>query len=158
MNIRIATTEDIDALVALSYHVQSLHATAFPSMFRNSPPADEISAAFRRMIEAPNALWLIAEDKEAIGYLFAEFNDKSTSWVWRSHKICYINHLVVHPSARRKGVAKQLLTALVDKARARGYERIDLDVWSFNRDAKAAFNKLGFEVYNERMTLKKKLS
>ena len=34
----------------------------------------------------------------------------------------------------------------------RGFERIEIDVWSFNREAKACFARLGFHVFNERMT------
>ncbi len=43
----------------------------------------------------------------------------------------------------------------MDKANSRGYERIDLDVWSFNQDAQAAFQKLGIEVYNGQHAKKK---
>jgi ribosomal protein S18 acetylase RimI-like enzyme len=56
-------------------------------------------------------------------------------------------------SARKKGVAQQLLAALVAEADRREWSRIELDVWSFNQAAQTAFRRLGFATFNERMVL-----
>jgi ribosomal protein S18 acetylase RimI-like enzyme len=153
MNIRPATPLDLEALVSLNHHVQSLHAAAHPALFRGNAPHEETIAAFRKMIEDPAALWLLAETNQPAGYLYAQFHDRPQTWFRPAHRICNISHVAVHPSHRRLGIARQLVAALIVEADARGFGRIELDVWSFNQEARATFDRLGFEVFNERRVL-----
>lgn len=154
MRIREATPEDVNALVELNSHVQSIHALALPAIFRNSLSKNEVADTFKKLIGDRNALWLIAEDERPHAYLLAEFQDRPATCFKLAQRICNLSHIAVRPDSRKQGLAKALIAALVLRAKARGYERIDLDVWSFNREAKAVFAKLGFQVFNERMTLK----
>lgn len=156
MKIRIATIDDVDALVALHFHVHKIHAANEPDVFKDSLRVADVSAAFRKMLGEPEALWIIAEAPEPIGYLYAGFYESLSGWYKHALKGCDIRHIAVHPDARRRGVAKALLAALVAEANSLGYKRIDLTVWTFNHEAKAAFSQMGFSVYNERMTLKQR--
>ena len=47
-----------------------------------------------------------------------------------------------------------MLTRAVDIARREGIKRVELDVWSFNSEAKHFYAKHGFTVFNEKMALK----
>lgn len=153
--IRRATRRDLSALAALNMHVQSLHARACPELFRHDPPPEEVVAAFENMIEEPSALWLLAETDRPAGYLYAQFRERPESWARPVFRVCNISHLVVHPDFRRLGVARRLLSAIVAEAETRGFARIELDVWAFNHRARAAFKRLGFAVFNERMALER---
>jgi ribosomal protein S18 acetylase RimI-like enzyme len=153
MNIRSATISDIDALISLNAYVQSLHAGAVPSLFRTHVPADQIASAFHKMIEDPTAVWLIAEQEVPSGYLYAQFHDRPENWFRPAFRVCNISHIAVHPQSRRKGVARRMIAALVEEADKRGFGRIELDVWSFNQEARETFTRLGFQVFNERMEL-----
>ena len=153
MNIRSAVIADLDALVSLSGYVLSLHAESMPSLFRARPPAAEVAEAFRKMLEDPNGLWLIAEEEAPCGCLYAQFHDRQENWCRPPLRFCNISHIVVHPTARKKGVARQLIDAIVQEADKRGFPRVELEVWSFNKEARAAFCQLGFQVFQERMEL-----
>jgi diamine N-acetyltransferase len=155
MKIRPANLPDVEDLVSLNGHVQSIHAAAVPSLFLNQPLAFEVASAFRKMLEDPAAVLLVAEEKLPCGYLYAQFYDRPENWFRPAFRICNISHISVHPDARRKGVARRLIAAIVAEAEKRGFNRIELDVWSFNQDARAAFKQLGFQVFNERMELKR---
>jgi ribosomal protein S18 acetylase RimI-like enzyme len=154
-SLRQAARDDLAALGELNTHVQTLHAEACPELFRLNPPLEEVAGAFGKMMDDPSAFWLIAETYLPAGYLHARFHERPESWIRPAHRVCVINHLVVHPDFRRLGVARGLLSALVNEADKRGFGRIELDVWSFNREARAAFKSLGFEVFNERMALQR---
>lgn len=67
--------------------------------------------------------------------------------------MCYLAGIAVAPSFRQRGIARALLAALQQEAQARGVNRIELDVWAFNEQARQAFIKLGFERLSEKMTL-----
>jgi ribosomal protein S18 acetylase RimI-like enzyme len=151
MTIRRATTDDLAVLMDLNDHVQSLHAAALPLLFRSSPPAAEVAAAFKRMIEDPMAVWLIAEEGCACGYLYAQFRNREKNWARPAFGVCNISHVAVHPDFRRRGVARSLVETILAEAQQRGFARIELDVWSSNAEARAAFGQLGFAVFNERM-------
>lgn len=54
-----------------------------------------------------------------------------------------VNKLMVHPDFRRKGIAKALMTALEDKARARGRSLITLDTRTGD-SAEPLYTALGY--------------
>jgi ribosomal protein S18 acetylase RimI-like enzyme len=150
-----ATRCDLAVLADLNNHVQSLHARACPALFRHDPPPEEVAAAFEKMVEDPSALWLLAKTDRPAGYLYAQFRERPESWARPALRVCNISHLVVHPDFRRLGVARRLLSDIVTEAGTRGFARIELDVWAFNHRARAAFKRLGFAVFNERMALER---
>jgi ribosomal protein S18 acetylase RimI-like enzyme len=55
--------------------------------------------------------------------------------------------VMVHPHARGLGLARRLVRALVDDARAHRIETITLDVRGNNHAAMALYESLGFQVY-----------
>lgn len=58
-------------------------------------------------------------------------------------------NLAVYPQARGKGVGKQLLRALEQRAREQGMERLVLDVLPENQGARELYQRLGFRVEGE---------
>jgi ribosomal protein S18 acetylase RimI-like enzyme len=58
-----------------------------------------------------------------------------------------ILQVMVHPAARGQGLARRLVAALVDDARAAGVETLTLDVRGNNHAAMALYESLGFTVY-----------
>jgi ribosomal protein S18 acetylase RimI-like enzyme len=157
MKIRRATLSDLPALVALNRLVQAMHAAALPGTFRQDPPDEVVTDAFKGAIEAPSSCWLLAEESGVAGYLSADFRERAETWYMIPHRVCYLGGIVVAPHCRRKGIARALLAELKREAHVRGVARIELDVWTFNERAKAAFAKLGFHSVMERMALSAEL-
>jgi len=156
MRIRRATVSDVDGLVALNRHVQNLHAGARPDLFLADPSAGEAAEVFQRWIEDPAALWLLADDGEPCGYLYAQLHDLPETLFRPALRVCDIVHLAVRPESRRRGIARRLLAALAEEAGRQGFDRIELEAWSFNHEARKAFARLGFQGLSERMELVRK--
>jgi len=153
MRVRNAKAADLEALLALNAFVQQQHTDALPQLFKATTKPQQIRDEFKDFISDPNSLVLLAEETEPAGYLFAQFQNHPANWARFELKLLCIQHLVVAPKFRRQGVATKLLSAALDAARSRGIERIELDVWSFNSEAKNFYLKNGFKVFNERMTI-----
>ena len=153
MNIRRAIPSDIPALVGLNRIVHAMHVAAIPGKFRPDPPDSVVADAFTAAIEAPSSYWLLAEDERPAGFVSAEFRERAETWYMNAHRVCYIGGLVVLPDRRRRGIARALLAKLKAEASSRGVTQIELDVWTFNREARQAFASLGFHPMMERMTL-----
>jgi ribosomal-protein-alanine acetyltransferase len=56
-----------------------------------------------------------------------------------------IQTVTVAPEARRQGLARRLLSTLIDEARRRGAEELFLEVRVDNEAAQALYRELGFE-------------
>jgi ribosomal protein S18 acetylase RimI-like enzyme len=153
MRVRIAAADDLRTLLELNAFVQRQHAEAFPRLFK--PPADSQQSidAFRAILENSDSLVLLAETAVPAGYLYAQFQNRPTSWARLELQLLYIHQVVVAPKFRRQGVGTLLLSTALNTARSRRIGRVELDVWSFNSAARHFYAKHGFEVFNERMQL-----
>ena len=72
-------------------------------------------------------------------------------WVWYPKAAVSVNaeilQVMVHPAARGQGLARQLVSALVNDAREHGVETLTLDVRGNNHVAMSLYESLGFVVY-----------
>ena len=64
--------------------------------------------------------------------------------VWTGAYDCWLEDLFVVAGARRAGLGRTLVEAAIERARARGCRRIDLDVNEDNSGALALYRDMGF--------------
>ena len=62
----------------------------------------------------------------------------------------HIMNVAVHPDCRRRGIGELLLLDLYDQARARGVQRLTLEVRASNVAAQELYRKYGFQVEGRR--------
>jgi ribosomal protein S18 acetylase RimI-like enzyme len=137
----------------LNGYVQRQHAEGLPRLFKLPTDSKQSVDAFRAILTSPDSLVLLAEDAEPVGYLYAQFQNRPASWVHLASQVLYIQHMVIAPKFRRRGVGTLLLSGAMEAARSNRIGRVELDVWAFNFEAKRFYAKHGFEVFNERMQL-----
>jgi ribosomal-protein-alanine N-acetyltransferase len=105
----------------------ALHASAFDRPWS----ASELSA----MLANANTFALVATDEAPLGFAMA--------WVVADE--AELLTVAVAKDARRQGVGRSLLAAVMDAARARGARRLHLEVAEDNTPALALYRGLGFE-------------
>ena len=66
--------------------------------------------------------------------------------VWLIFDELHINTLAVHPDWRRRGLASQLLTHVLDDAVRLGADKATLEVRESNEGARRLYERFGFEV------------
>jgi GNAT superfamily N-acetyltransferase len=109
---------------------------------KDDPTDAEMEASVRRILESDDGEFLLAVDGrgEAVGVCQIRFR-----WsVWTSAPDCWLEDLFVRESARRGSLGRRLVEAAVDRARARGCKRIELDVNEENAAALALYAACGF--------------
>jgi GNAT superfamily N-acetyltransferase len=105
-------------------------------------PSDEsLLASVERIIGRDDAEYLLAGEHEPQAVVQVRYR-----WsVWWEAEDCWLEDLYVRDDARGKGLGRALTEAVLERARARGCRRVELDVNSENPPALALYRSLGFE-------------
>jgi GNAT superfamily N-acetyltransferase len=137
MVIRRATPADGPAYLSL---VQSL------AEFEKLPPPD--AGARDRLIADAFAdpprydLW-VADDAPAADPIAAYAVTFMTYSTFLARPTLFLEDLFVHPRARRRGIATQMLAHLRDEAEARSCGRFEWNVLDWNVDAQKLYESVG---------------
>jgi GNAT superfamily N-acetyltransferase len=65
-----------------------------------------------------------------------------------------VDEFCVDEACRRTGVATELIGFIRTYAKAEGFDRVELNMWEFNRDALAFYEAVGFTTYRRYMEMK----
>jgi GNAT superfamily N-acetyltransferase len=114
-------------------------------MGRDWPSGNAILAGVERLIERSDTEFLLASPHDdappgGVAQLRYRFG------IWHAAEDCWVEDLFVAEHARGDGVGRALVAASVERARARGCRRVELDVNERNDAALALYSSLGFEV------------
>lgn len=153
MNIRLATFENIDALVGLNAEVQKLHADALPYLFKQPDNPAAIIADFRdRILADPEGRVFLAEiNGEAVGYAYARINHRPDNAYTYAFDTIHIDQIGVKSAYQGQGCGRALIQAVFEWACAEKIDRVTLDTSDFNTKARTFFRNQGFEVFTYRM-------
>jgi ribosomal protein S18 acetylase RimI-like enzyme len=142
--IREARVEDLPAIGALAGALVRFHHALDPKRYML---VDGVEAGyaryFRGELKDPAALILTAEDHGAIiGYAYGRLEGRD--WNALLEACGALHDLFVDPGARRRGVGRALLSAMVAALEAKGAPRILLHTAVQNHQAQALFAACGF--------------
>jgi len=107
------------------------------------PSDDEVRTGVARLIADPHTEFLLAspasgEPAAGVAQLRFRFG------IWRAGGDCLLEDLFVSAQARGDGLGRALLAATLERARARGCRRVELDVNERNEAALALYGSFGF--------------
>lgn len=137
VSITRATVHDLDTVAPLFdlYRV-----------FYGKPSDPVVAREFieARMTRGESVILLAQLDGDAVGFtqLYPAFSSVSATHTW------ILNDLLVLPEARRNGVARALLSAAADFARADGALRLELETDHDNTTAQALYRAMGWTAYD----------
>ena len=150
--VRPARITDAPAIAELAHAVHAMHAGALPDVFQPSDAPVLAVVAVERLVARAGPLFLVATVDEAFaGYARAELQDEPASAHKRAARTLYLAEMGVAPEWRKRGVGRALLAAVRDAAAERGAAAIALDVYAFNAEARAFYEREGFASLRERM-------
>ena len=130
--IRIAQAQDFDEIYPL-----------FVQLWPNKPiDREELKRVYDRAAGSESDELLCAvEDGKIVGFCaYAVVNN-----LWQEGQIGYIYAMVVDESLRGKGVGTKIINESLERARAKGLKRMELDSGFPRERAHAFYEKLGFE-------------
>ncbi|NEA32528.1 GNAT family N-acetyltransferase [Streptomyces sp. SID13031] len=140
MEIRPATTDDLDGLVASSAALFAEDGAARDSLRNVDWPATHGAQWCSDLLTDPRALVLVAGD-EVGGHLIGAFTEPSEMWTGSRAELV---SMYVRNELRGQGIGGQLVDAFVDWAKERGAARLHVTAYADNDGALALYKSRGF--------------
>jgi ribosomal protein S18 acetylase RimI-like enzyme len=110
---------------------------------KDVPPDESIRATARALLGDDRTEFLLATTAPGDGACgVCQLRYRLS--VWTGADDCWLEDLYVHGDARRAGVGRALVVEAMERARARGCRRMELDVNEQNSDALGFYRSLGF--------------
>lgn len=134
INIRRATIEDLDSIIAVE-------AESFAMPWPRQAFVDELT---RNIV----SYYVVMEQASAGNQQFREVVGYMGMWIIVDE--AHITNIAVHPKARRRQIAELAVRQMMLVAKERGAERMTLEVRKSNEAAIALYEKLGFVNYGTR--------
>ena len=103
-----------------------------------APETPVLAARLADLVAAGDAVLLAGEP--AVGIAVLRFRPS----LWSAGSECYLAELYVAPADRGRGLSRALLTAVLDEARARGADTIDLGTSEDDVAARGLYESMGF--------------
>ena len=143
MNIHRAQESDIPELLRLLQQIGQLHQKGRPDIFRKDAQKYD-AAQLRQILTDPDRPILVAVEKDAVlGYAFCIRKEIAGHSVLMDDRCLYIDDLCVDAACRGQSIGSQLYLAAQKLAKEMGLRRITLNVWAFNKQALAFYEKCG---------------
>jgi ribosomal protein S18 acetylase RimI-like enzyme len=152
MLIREAHDHDCAAIRTLFAQVDALHAAARPEMFRPADPTDRTDTFIRGLLASQtNTLWVATSGDHVLAVAWVIIRTAPDSPVHVPRTYAVVETLVVEADARGQGIGRALMEHVQTWAVARGLSEVQLAVHEFNTDARAFYEKLGYETVERRL-------
>lgn len=150
--IRKTELNDFSSVKKLEGQVLDMHYINRPDIYNKINSIDE--KFFSNMLNDENArcfVYLI--DGEVVGSLMSRLKPPINLKLFKDRKVLYIESIVVDEKYRGKGIATKLFEKIEDVAQKEKIDSIELEVFSFNKEAIKFYEKLGFSVKTSRYEL-----
>ena len=153
MELRFAREEELDRVNVLREQVNELHVAGRPDIFKPGFP-QELRDLVREIWNDPEQEIVVAEqDGELCGFAVLHHIRRPETPFMVERDLLSIDEFCVDSAHRRQGVATEMIAFIRGYAAEKGFRRIELNMWEFNRDALAFYMAAGFTTYRRYMEL-----
>jgi GNAT superfamily N-acetyltransferase len=153
--LRPLEPSDYEALTALLTPLDVMHHEALPHLYR--PVVDPVRSRefFLAQLAREDVFWRGAVvGATLLGFVCASCVTRPERAPHAPGKFVRIDDLMVHAEARRRGIGRALIAAALDWARTASITDGELNVFEFNAEARAFYERLGFSTLMRRFSLR----
>jgi ribosomal protein S18 acetylase RimI-like enzyme len=142
LRVRLATVDDMEALVTLAGEARELGPVRGRAAGRRGP--DGIRARCARLLEDPDHRILLAVDDADHQVMGAAVVGPDAVGGLLDPPSVYVSALLVSPACRKRGAGRALVAAAASYAEELGIDSVVVGVAPTGRDANRFFARLGF--------------
>lgn len=154
MIIRFAKENELVRVNELRKQVNDLHVEGKPEVFK-AGFNDELRDYIYNIWDDPEQEIVVADlDGTICGFAVLHHIVKPATPFMYERDFIDVDEFCVDKDYRRQGVASEMITFIRNYAKEKGVNRIELNMWEFNRDALAFYETVGFKTYRRYMEMK----
>ena len=150
--VRFALPQDAEEINVLRKEVNDLHVAGRPNHFKAGFGKELQDHVYMYLAGGFGYAAVDEEEGQIIGMVMVDYIDRPESPYRYAERYAHIAEICVDEKHRRQGVGKRLLDFVKADAKAKGFSRIELDVWAFN-DALAFYEAEGYTVFRRYLEL-----
>ena len=151
--IRKAKISDFQGIHNLIMQVHKLHVNKRNDIYKDVDPMN--FEEFRTELSNSNNIYLIAElENDIVGICFSQIKEISNNKIMKNKKILHIENICVDENHQKNGIVKKLYEQIVELAKEKNIDNIELMVWGFNENAIKFYENLGMNIKNLRFEQK----
>ena len=153
MAVRFVREEELDRVNALRRQVNDLHVLGRPDIFKPGFP-QELAEHIYTIMEDPDQEIVVCEREGVLcGFAVLHHIIRPETPFMKVRDFLDIDEFCVDDAFRRTGVATEMISFIRSYAKAQGFDRIELNMWEFNKDALAFYEAVGFTTYRRYMEM-----
>ena len=140
MKIIKATTNDIDQIEKLLYQVHKVHSDARPDLFIVDKKKYNKEELIKIINNENTPIFVYKKENIILGYAFIIYKIENADSLVKI-KTMYVDDFCVDENYKHQGIGTKLFDFLKDEAKKQNCYNITLNVYSFNKAAKAFYEK-----------------
>lgn len=151
--VRFARNEDLERVNELRKQVNDVHVEGRPDIFKPGFN-EELQNHIYEIWEAEDKDIIVAEREGIVcGFACVQLVDRPENPFMNARKFYAVDEFGVDEAFRRQGVATELMAFIKADAQKKGFAKLELNMWEFNKDALAFYEEVGFQTYRRYMEL-----
>ncbi len=151
--VRFAREDELDRVNELRRQVNDLHVEGVPDVFKPGF-CDELRDFIHVIRNDPNKEIVVAEaDGTVCGFAVLNHIVRPENPFMFERDFLDIDEFGVDRAFRRRGVAGAMIRFIRNYAKEKGYRRLELNMWEFNRGALAFYETADFKTYRRYMEI-----
>ncbi len=154
LTVRFARSNDLPRVNELRRQVNEVHVKGKPDVFKPGF-CDELRDHIYAIWLDPRQRIAVAErDGSIVGFAIVNHITRPENPFMYVRDYLDIDEFCVDESCRRQGIAAELIRFVRAWAKEQGFDRVELNMWEFNRGALAFYEAAGFSTYRRYMEIK----
>lgn len=150
---RFAREEDLERVNELRRQVNDVHVAGRPETFKPGF-CDELRDHLFTIWKDPNQRIVVAEQEGKVcGFAVLNHIVRPENPFMYVRDYLDIDEFGVDENSRRQGAASTMIAFIRDWAKEQGFNRLELNMWTFNRGALAFYEAVGFTTYRKYMEM-----
>ena len=153
VTVRFAREEELNRVNELRRQVNEIHVEGKPEVFKPGF-CNELQDYLFTIWKDPRMEIVVAEqDGSLCGFAVLNHITRPENPFMFERDFLDIDEFGVDKNHRRRGVASAMIRFIADDARRKGYKRLELNMWEFNRGALAFYETADFVTYRRYMEI-----
>ena len=153
ISIRKVTIDDYDAMCELFKEVDALHSEHLPHVFQRPEGAAREREHYLGLLADEGVCLLVAQSgSDLVGYVHAIMKDAPAVPLFVPRRYAVVDEVLVRSGFQFHGIGRRLMDEAQAWAAANGATSIELNVYEFNENAIAFYERLGYHTLSRKMS------